>query len=129
MLFEANLQPQYMLRVLDGSKTIEGRINRDKWREMKVGDTILFNKKYLFDIVGVRKYDSFKDLLTSEGVGNVLPQVPCDEQNQNQNQGQELTIEDANDIYVCPFSGLYSKPQDKADIDNYGVVAIELERK
>ena len=73
MEYQANLQSPYYEYVRDGLKTVEGRINRGKWKQMMVGDMIVFNGT--IKVRNVRKiyYDTFKDLLKREGLKETVP--------------------------------------------------------
>ncbi len=68
----------YLNWLADGTKTAEGRVNTQKYREMKVDDSISFLDKktgcyILGNIKFKHEYSSFEDMLISEGVSNMLP--------------------------------------------------------
>ena len=62
------LQPKYFNYMLNGTKRIEIRLNDEKRRLIKVGDTIKFLKEpelddsFIVKVVELLKYDSFEDM-------------------------------------------------------------------
>lgn len=99
-----------MQQLLEGSKKVEGRINREKWSEMAPGDSVLFNDEYLFLIEDVKYYKDFLAYLVFEGINNTLPGFK--------------SLSDAINLYVKDDDGhgLYSREE----IEKYGVVALHL---
>ena len=74
--------------IIAGRKTIEGRLNRDKFAEYQVGDTVSFRRDIrdehgvLHDgelgvaeaeIVAIRRYDSFLEMTRAEDYRKVIP--------------------------------------------------------
>lgn len=93
-------------------KNIEGRIYDKKRRKIRIGDCILFipddNGAYelLYTVViGLRRYNSFKEMLINEGIGRVLPDV------HNINEGINV----------------YYRYYSRAEEQKYGVLAIEID--
>jgi len=93
-----------------GLKTVEGRKNKGKFKDMRIGETIEwvnedFNKRtVLTEIIGKREYMKFDEFLSAEGLDRCLPGIK--------------TIDDGLSVYYKYFT--------KEDEDRYGVVAIEL---
>lgn len=87
-----------------GEKTIEGRLKKGKWSEVKKGDEILFNESLVTEVISVREYSSFEEMLRMEGLSKVLP-------------GYE-SIEDG----VTEYRRFFSEDEEK----RYGVIAIEV---
>jgi len=69
-------------------KTVEGRLNKDKFAEIKVGSLLTIshppkeavrhsinNKKVVAMVTHVTKYDTFQSYLEQEGLSNTLPGV------------------------------------------------------
>ncbi|HEY8886450.1 MAG TPA: ASCH domain-containing protein [Candidatus Microsaccharimonas sp.] len=105
--------------IIAGRKTIEGRLNRDKFARYAVGDTVGLRRDYrntqgvledgepnaaLVEIVGIRSYETFLGMVTAEGYKNVIPSAQ--------------TAKDAADAYTKYYSA-----DDQA---SYGVLAIEV---
>ena len=68
----------YLKWLASGEKTAEGRINTSARRKMKVGEHIfLFDKEGNRNILGIisfkHEYKTFKEMLITEGVSNMLP--------------------------------------------------------
>lgn len=68
----------YLTWLKEGVKTAEGRVNTPKYRNIKIGDEIMFTDtetdKFIRGFVTFkREYDTFEEMLTSEGVKNMLP--------------------------------------------------------
>ena len=66
----------YLTWLKNGQKTAEGRVNHGKYRKIKVGDEVTFSdkKSKISGIVTFKhEYSSFRDMLKSEGVHNMLP--------------------------------------------------------
>lgn len=68
MTHEMKLQPEYFDFIKNGTKRIEIRLNDEKRKIIKIGDTIEFlrepEKKEKLNVIvtGLLKYSSFKDL-------------------------------------------------------------------
>lgn len=104
--------------IIAGRKTIEGRLNRDKFAEYEVGDVVLLRRDYrdengvLHDgeidtgvvITGIRHYETFLEMVTQEGYEKVIPGAP---------NAQEAADE-------------YNKYYSAADQLKFGVLAIEI---
>ena len=105
--------------IIAGRKTIEGRLNRDKFALYKVGDTVSLRcdvrgaDGILRDgmpdaarvkIIAIRKYPDFISMVTNEGYENVIPSAK--------------NAEEAADEYNKYYSA--------DDQVRYGVLAIEV---
>ncbi|MCX6811142.1 MAG: ASCH domain-containing protein [Candidatus Berkelbacteria bacterium] len=100
-------QDPYYSMVINGLKTVEGRLNKGKFAEIEIGDVLMMlpgGKK--FRVIGKRKYKTFKEMLKSEGIKNILP----DQDN----------VEDAIKIY----RRFYKKSEEK----KFGALAIRIKR-
>lgn len=92
-------------------KTVEGRLNKKKFKEMKVGDTIewvnddFMPRSVITQVVGKNVYPTFQEYLESEGLENCLPGF--------------IDIENGKNVYYKYFT--------TEDESTYGVVAIKLE--
>lgn len=93
-----------------GIKSVEGRLNKGKFNEIQVGDTIEWNNDIFMHrsiktkVVGKRYYKNFKEYLSNEGLERCLPAIP--------------SIEHVLSVYYTYYS--------KEDEHKYGVAAIEV---
>lgn len=74
----------YLKWLKDGIKTAEGRINSEKYQGIQLGDEVVFtdtqSENFIKGIVIFKhEYVSFKEMLISEGVKNMLPFLNNDE--------------------------------------------------
>ncbi len=100
-----NVQEPYLSFILNGQKTVEGRLNKGKFKDLKVGDVLLIGpeeKRFLIERTTV--YKSFRDMIEKEGIENVIP----DKDN----------IDDAEAVYYK----FYTKEQEK----EFGVLSIKI---
>ena len=114
---ESILEPWFSL-ILLGLKTVEGRRNKGKFKEMKVGDIIQWNnfnfkpRSVLTRITGKAEYPTFKEYLEKEGLDKCLPGM-------EKLGSEKLGIEHGLSIYYKYFT--------KEDEKEFGVVAIRME--
>ncbi|MBP6911797.1 MAG: ASCH domain-containing protein [Candidatus Pacebacteria bacterium] len=102
---QLNVQEPYLSFILNGQKTIEGRLNKGKFKDLKTGDVLLVGpeeKKFLIEMTTI--YKSFREMIEKEGIENVIP----DKDN----------IYEAESVYY----GFYTKEQEK----EFGVLAIKI---
>lgn len=71
---------KYLNFIRSGIKKVEGRINDKKCQSINVGDQILFNSsgdnnKSIFTVKRRTEYVSIEDMLITEGITNMLPDV------------------------------------------------------
>jgi ASC-1-like (ASCH) protein len=109
MNFTSSKQTPYFEQIRDRIKTIEGRLARGKWLQMKVGDYIdvhrsSFDEKVTVRIEKIALYPSFKDMIEAEGVEKVIPHVH--------------TVTEA----VQAYRGFYSKEEEGES----GVLALHI---
>jgi ASC-1-like (ASCH) protein len=105
-IFEINIQEPYHSYVLSGEKSVEGRLNKGKFKEIQTGDFLLINNEYKFKVIEKNTYNFFKEMIEKEKVENVIPDID--------------NIEDAVNVYYK----FYTKEQEK----EFGVVAIKIKR-
>lgn len=92
-------------------KTVEGRKNKGRFKEMRVGDIVEWHnedfkpRSIQTRITGKREYKTFKEYLETEGLDKCLPAIP--------------SIEHGLSVYFKYFT--------KEDEQEYGVIAIEME--
>ena len=74
MNHEMKLQPKYYDFILNGTKRIEIRLNDEKRKTIKVGDTITFYKEPLLNesfnvkIVNLYRYNNFNELFDNYNI-------------------------------------------------------------
>ena len=74
MKHKMKLQPEYFNYILKGTKRIEIRLNDEKRKQIKIGDTIRFFKepdlKEFFDtrVIDLLKYNSFDEMVNELGM-------------------------------------------------------------
>lgn len=106
-----NVSEPWFTLISLGLKSVEGRKNKGKFKEMKVGDTILWTnndfspRNVLTKIVSKAEYLTFKEYLENEGLNKCLPGIT------DINTGLSV----------------YYKYYTKDDEKEFGVVAIRLE--
>lgn len=86
--WESGRESHWLDEIIAGRKTIEGRLNKGKFAQYCVGDTVSLRRDYrneageLIDgepdaarveIIAIRRYASFLEMITAEGIKNVLP--------------------------------------------------------
>lgn len=68
MIHIMKLQPKYYDYILNGTKRIELRLNDEKRKSIKIGDTITFkkepdlNESFNVEVTGLLNYSSFEEL-------------------------------------------------------------------
>lgn len=117
--WESGRESALLDEIIAGRKTVEGRLNRSKFAKYRAGDTIRLRRDVrlpsgeLVDgkeigatvqIVGVRRYKTFLELVTAEGFKKVIPFAKS---------AQEAADE-------------YNKYYSAEDQAHYGVLAIEV---
>ncbi len=106
------LELKWYENIVNGKKIIEGRLYDEKRKKIGIGDCIIFKpvghmtrNTLLYTVVlGLRHYNSFREMLEKEGIERVLPGV------YDLNEGVEV------------YREYYSVEDEK----KYGVIAIEL---
>lgn len=104
-------EPWFSLIYL-GIKTVEGRLNKGKFKELKDNDIIEwqnndFNPRSAKTrVVYKTEYKTFREYLEKEGLDKCLPSIP--------------TVDDGLEVYYKYYS--------KENEAEYGVIAIGLER-
>lgn len=105
--------------IIAGRKTIEGRLNRGKFAHYQVGDMVSLRRDYrdehgilrdgesdaaLVEIVAIRHYETFLEMVTAEGCERVIPSA------------------DSVEVAVAEYDKYYSI----SDQRHFGVLAIEV---
>ena len=107
MLHQLNLDNIWFEQIVLGNKTVEGRLAKDKFREMNTGDVIKFKNRtgneINVKISRLTHYNSFEEYLNTEGLTKTLPGYSFDE-----------------------GINIYRKYYSYTDENTYGVLAIEF---
>jgi ASC-1-like (ASCH) protein len=103
---EINIQEPYYGYSLSGEKSVEGRLNKGKFKEIQAGDFLLMNNEHKFKVIKKNIYKSFKEMIVAEGMDNVVP--------------------DKDNIYEA--SNVYYKFYTKEQESEFGVVAIKIKK-
>lgn len=79
-MMQITVQKIYFDAIACGRKTVEGRVNTEKYKTLQPGMRIGFcapegNEVVYCFIEDLRVYQTFKDMLCQEGVENMLPGV------------------------------------------------------
>jgi len=107
-----NLSEPWFTLIQLGLKTVEGRKNKGKFKEMKVGDIIEWKnedfkpRSFLTQITGKAEYPNFKIYFETEGLSKCLPNM------------EKYGIEHGLSVYYKYYT--------KEDEQQFGVVAIRL---
>lgn len=108
-IYEISVKTIWLSKIENGSKKVEGRLNKGIFKKLKVNDTVIWyygNKKVKTKIDRITKYNNFYNYLINEGLRNTVPKRGVN------------TIKDAENIYY----EYYTKEKEK----EHGVLAIEL---
>lgn len=103
-VYKLRVREEYLEMIKSGKKVIEARVAYPQLRGMKAGDKILFNDLVPAEVVWVKRYETFRQLLREEKIEKVFPDAP--------------SYEDA----VKRFHGMYPRWKE----DRYGVMAIRF---
>jgi len=119
-IYFLGIQKQYLDYIIDGTKTVDGRVNLPDFTAMKIGDLICFidNERNLAicTVISVGRYNSFNKMLVSEGVVKMLPQIDPDT-----NSSVEMVVKGV-EIYR-------SFPGYEEGVKVYGAIAFDINYK
>lgn len=108
-IFNVNLKQCYFEQIKNGEKTIEGRLNKDKFAKFKIGDIITFkdesDNQFDAKITNINIFNSFQSYLEKMTIEKCLPNVK--------------TIEEGIEIYRQFYS--------IEDEQKYGIMAFTIE--
>ncbi len=111
-IFELHLNDEYFDKILEGTKTIELRVNDAKRRKYEVGNILEFvarsdeKKRFKANIVHMYYFPSVRETIESLGKEKL-------------GFSKTLTVDKIEDIYLAFYK--------QEDIDKNGMVAIEIE--
>lgn len=118
-MIEIGINSQILTQILDGNKTIEGRLAKDKFLAIRTGDVISVREDIYaggaivesresavkIKVTEIGKFDSFKEMLAATGFKKVIPSAN--------------NLEEASDEY-----GRYYSSEDEK---KYGVLGISFQ--
>lgn len=111
------IEKQYFDFIVDGKKTVEGRVNMPDVEGLKIGDMVTFKdeggREIICKVITVSKYPNFTKMLVSEGITNMLPSIDPDT-----NSTPEM-IAKADKIYR-------SFPGYNENVKKYGAIAFGI---
>jgi ASC-1-like (ASCH) protein len=106
---EITVNEPWFIYIMNGQKTVEGRLRKGKFLDLKRGDIVTIinseNTRITKKIKRVTNYISFSNMIILEGIDNILPGVH--------------TLEEGIQIY----RQFYTKEME----EEFGVIAIEIE--
>ena len=110
MIHYMNLAPSAFVKIADGNKTIELRLNDEKRQRINVEDTVVFDCSSTKDIIGAQvvrlhKFSDFEELYKT------LPLEKCG-----------YTVAELDTAHYTDMEQYYTKEQ----IEKYGALGIEL---
>jgi ASC-1-like (ASCH) protein len=77
---DCNLAQPWYDAVKNGTKRVEGRVKRNKWSNVSLGDRWRVgcserDESFFVEVIAIREYGSFEEYIIQEGLRNVLPGV------------------------------------------------------
>jgi ASC-1-like (ASCH) protein len=114
--YTENVSEPWFSLILLGLKTVEGRKNKGKFKDMKVGDIVEWTndnfmpRTVLTKITGKAEYPTFREYLETEGLEKCLPGM------------EKLGIDKGLEYGL----GVYFKYYTKEDEKEFGVIAIRM---
>jgi len=102
-----NVQEPYYSFIINGKKTVEGRLNKGKVSSIQKGDILILSpENQEFNVIAKNVYKSFWEMIKFEGIKNVVP--------------DKISINEAANVYYK----FYTKEQEQ----KFGVVAIQIKK-
>lgn len=110
----------YLIDIMSGKKKYEGRINSDKCRSMQVGDMLTLYENeagwgILCSITSLTTFTSFKHMVETQGVLNMLPQL------------EPLSHSTTHEGLVAEAVRIYAAFPGSNRVDSLGCVAIGVQ--
>lgn len=68
-----NIDEPYYSFIVSKNKIIEGRLNKGKFKDFYIGQKIKINNKLFVEIIDIKNFSSFEEMLMVCGIDNVLP--------------------------------------------------------
>ncbi len=103
-VYRLRIRDEYLDMIKSGKKRIEVRVAYPQLRDIKPGDKILFNNSIPAVVTGVKRYETFRQVLREEPIEKIFPDGPSFER------------------AVKRFHGMYPKWKE----NRYGVMVIRF---
>ncbi|ASJ09690.1 isomerase [Thermococcus siculi] len=103
-VYRLRVREEYLDHIKSGEKRIEVRVAYPQLKNIKPGDKILFNDEVPAVVTGVKRYETFRQVLREEPIKKIFPDEPSFER------------------AVKRFHNLYPKWKE----NRYGVIAIRF---
>jgi ASC-1-like (ASCH) protein len=108
--YKKNVSEPWFTLIKEGRKTVEGRLNKGEFAQMRAGDTIIWTNNddsFKTKIKSIQKYNTFYEYLEGEGIKSALP------------VDEVQTVKDGVDVYYKYYT--------REEEEKYGVLAVRLE--
>lgn len=106
VVLEIDVQEPYASFIRNGSKKVEGRLAKEKYRTLQPGNLIAINDEK-YEVINIRIYSTFEEMIQNEGIKNVIPEAK--------------DLESAVNVYYKFYT-----PEEE---QKYQVIAIEIKPK
>lgn len=73
MIYDFWVQEPYKTFLINWQKTIEWRLNKWKFKEIKNWDILLMDTWEKFEVLWTKIYETFFDMIETEGIENIIP--------------------------------------------------------
>ena len=103
-VYRLRVRDEYLEHIKSGRKKIEVRVAYPQLRGIQPGDKIIFNEQVPAVVTGVKRYETFRQVLREEPIKKIFPDEPSFER------------------AVKRFHNLYPKWKE----NRYGVIAIKF---
>ncbi len=103
-VYRLRVREEYLKMIKSGRKKIEVRVAYPQIRGMAPGDKLLFNNEVPAEVINVKRYETFRQVLRVEPVEKIFPDNPSFE------------------TALKRFHGMYPKWKE----NRYGVIAIRF---
>ena len=103
-VYRLYVREEYLEMIKNGEKKIEVRVAYPQLKGIKAKDKILFNNEVPAEVISVKKYETFRQVLREEPIEKIFPDKPSFEQ------------------AVKRFHNMYPKWKE----NRYGVIAIKF---
>lgn len=103
-VYRLRVRDEYLEHIKSGRKKIEVRVAYPQLRGIQPGDKIIFNEQVPAVVTGMKRYETFRQVLREEPIEKIFPDEPSFER------------------AVKRFHGMYPKWKE----NRYGVIAIKF---
>ncbi|USG99556.1 ASCH domain-containing protein [Thermococcus argininiproducens] len=79
-VYKLYVRDEYLEVIKNGAKKIEVRVAYPQLKNIKPRDKILFNNEVPAEVVSVKKYETFRQVLREEPLEKIFPDKPSFEQ-------------------------------------------------